>query len=95
MSTSPLDSPAGLSCMNRWARIPTSPIVIDVPGAPFARNVPSTHSTSSGLISIACAAMRVILSRIVRAAPRAAPDSMIVRRLPPGPADIAPVVESA
>jgi hypothetical protein len=81
--------------MKRWARIPTSPMDIDVPGAPLARKVPSTHSTSSGAISIALAAMRIILSRIKRDAPRVAPDSMIVRRLPPGPADNAPVVESA
>ena len=70
-------------------------MLIDLPGAPLARNSPSTHSTSSGRHSIECAAMRIILSLITRDAPRVAPESMIVRRLPPGPAEIAPAVESA
>jgi len=69
-------------------------MLIALLGEPFGRSWPSTSSTSAGSASIECAAMRTILSLIVRDAPRTAPESMIVRRLPPGPAEIAPEDES-
>ncbi len=92
--TSPESSPSGLVSLNRWASIATSPMLIALLGEPFGRSSPSTSSTSAGSASIECAAMRTILSLIVRDAPRTAPESMIVRRLPPGPAEIAPEDES-
>ena len=76
--------PAGIAWNLRCAISTSWSQLSTLSGTPFTLTLPSRYSTSSFAHSKLCAAIASSVSLIWRAAPAAAPPSMIAMRLPTG-----------
>ena len=85
----------GRSSRNMYAVSAISPRVRWRSGVPTTPTPPSRNSRSSSLTSSLIAAMRLIFSFTSAAAPATAPETMTVKREPPGPVPGSACCESA